>query len=1076
MKRSTALTTLLQLGGVAALLALGTAQAQAQATITGKVSDTNGNPLGGAQIIIRELASFGATTASNGTYTLTVPEDRAKGQSVTVIARYLGKAPQTKTATLNAGSQEVNFNLKDDPLRLEELVVTGVSEATSTKKLPFAIGKVSAEQLQETPATTPLGGLEGKVPGVHVVQSSGDPAGAPSIRLRGATSITGTQEPLIIIDGTITRATLADIASEDIERIEVIKGAAASSLYGSDAANGVVQIFTKRGKNLADGKLLVTFRNEAGASFVTSRIPTVNAHAYQVVRDAGGAVTGYVRSNPNAKPPLEPDHVADNEYPVYHDHQAEVLHPGLFYTNYLSIGQRRGSTNFNASFQNTHTEGVILGLKGFGRQNFRLNVDQQLTPRLDLELSTFYGRSNNNPVNDPNATQANQLGPFFSITFVAPDINLKAPNPDGSPYAAKIPANLPNTTNTQNPLYNLANEVRNEERSRFTGGGRLRWRMLDWLTAEGNYNFDQERDDYSDMQPFGYLTSSGNPTDGFLFKRAFTGRTYNAGATLTASGSWSGITNTTKVSYIYEDQTFNRISAYADKLVVRQVPEFSAGDASTFSAGSENQTIRNRNAFAITTFDIKDKYILDALIRRDESSLFGPESRRQYYHRLSGAWRANEDLHIKGFDEIRLRASYGTAGLRPGFAYQYEVLNSAGGSFSKAILGNKFLKPAHSAEFEVGGNVELAGGRFTMEYTYSSKETKDQIQLVDLPSVVGFSQQWQNVGSLKANTHEFGMGFQAINNRDMAWVLNITADRTRQTITDYPLPEKLNSFGQQPSVFYLAEGAKLGVMYGNKFVRSIDELYKNPTLAACRATTCPETNYTVNQEGYLVLASSLNCGEDLKVMGSKNADGTGGTACTTKERHITYVECKVFNADGSCKTSTDIVQIGDANPSFNMGFSSVFNFKRFSVTGLVDWTQGGTIYNGTRQWKLINFFDPIFDQRGKAEVDKKSQDYYTQFYNGLNPHIFYAESGTYVKIRELSVNYTLVRNQLSKVGLGRLDAVRLGLVGRNLFTFSNYSGYDPEVHGLDGDPYQFRIDWFSYPHFRTFTGVVEIAF
>src|SRR6185295_12698506 len=168
------------------------------------------------------------------------------------------------------------------------------NEATSTKKLPFAVGKVSADQLQETPGVTALSGLAGKVAGVRVVAASGEPGSAPSIRLRGATSISGSQEPLVIIDGTISRATLADIASEDIERIEVIKGAAASSLYGSDAANGVVQIFTKRGKNLADGKLLVTFRNEAGASFVTKRIGVSQAHAYQMLPD----LSDYLRSRP----------------------------------------------------------------------------------------------------------------------------------------------------------------------------------------------------------------------------------------------------------------------------------------------------------------------------------------------------------------------------------------------------------------------------------------------------------------------------------------------------------------------------------------------------------------------------------------------------------------------------------------------------------------------------------------------------------------------------------------------------------------------------------------------------------
>jgi TonB-linked SusC/RagA family outer membrane protein len=950
-------------------------------------------------------------------------------------------------------------------------VVTGVNEATSTKKLPFAVGKVSADQLQETPSVTAIGGLAGKVSGVRIVQASGDPSSAPSIRLRGATSIAGSQEPLVIIDGTISRASLADISSEDIERIEVIKGAAASSLYGSDAANGVVQVFTKRGKSLADGKLLVTLRNEVGGSFVTKRIPNANANAFQTSPTTGA----FVRNSGNNRVP-DADGVADHPYPEFFDHQAEVLHPGVFYTNYLSIGQRRGSTNFNASFQNTHTEGVIFGLKGFGRQNFRLNVDQQLTPRLDMEVSTFYGRSdNNNTAEGPGA-------PFFAITFVEPYINLFEHNPDGSPYRAFIPDRL---SNASNPLYRLQNEQRTTERSRFTGGGRLRWRMLDWLTAEGNYNFDQERQDFTNVIPFGFLSATGQATDGSFFRQAFTGRTYNTGATLTATGSWSGITNTTKVSYVYEDQTNNLVQAQADQLIVKQVPEAAAGDG-TFNAASSNQSIRNRNAFAITTFDIKDKYILDGLIRRDESSLFGPESRRQYYYRMSGAWRANEDLKIKGFDEIRLRASYGTAGLRPGFDYQYEVLSTAGGAFSKQTLGNKNLKPARSSEFEVGGNIEMGGGRFTLEYTYSQKTTKDQIQLVDLPSVVGFLNQWQNVGTLKSSTHELALGYQLVNNRDMAWVISVTGDRTRQQITDFPLPEKLNGFGQQPATFYLAPGAKLGVMYGNKAVRNINELYDDPAKKALSGAgqTWDPAKYIVNEEGYVVSLASYHCGADLKVLGSKTADAnspTGwvagsGTPCATGEKPINYVTCKTFATDGSCTATTDIVQIGDANPDFNASFSTTMNYKRFSVTGLLDWTQGGNIYNGTRQWPFFDNRDRVYDQRDKPEAEKKSQSYYNYFYNGLNAQAYFVEPGTYVKIKELSVNYTLVRDQLRKVGLGRLENVRLGVVGRNLFTFTKYSGYDPEVSGITGDPYQFRIDWFSYPHFRTFTGVVEIAF
>jgi TonB-linked SusC/RagA family outer membrane protein len=1050
MRRS-AIAGFLRAGIVTGLFLFGAHAASAQdATISGKVTDDQGRPLGGASVLLQGTP-IGAATNSDGKYTIVVSGDRVKGQGGTLIARYLGKAPMTKTITLSAGAQTVDFQLKDDPLRLDELVVTGVSEATSTKKLPFAVGKVSADQLQETPGVTALGALEGKVAGVRLVETTGEPGTAPKIKLRGATSISGNQDPLIIIDGTITRLTLADIASEDIERVEVIKGAAASSLYGSDAANGVVQIFTKRGANLADGKLLVTARTEGGASFMTKRIPNANAHAWEIEPDpnnAGGI--RFKRTSGGARIP-EPDGIADNPYPTYYDHQAEVLKPGLFLTNYASVGQRKGNTNFNASFENTHTEGVIFGIKGFTRQNFRINVDQQLSPRVDLSFSSFYGRSNNNDA------QQGPGAPFFAITFVEPDVDLFARcsslpcsaqdgNPDGSPYRAFIPDRI---SNAANPLYELSQRQRNNDRSRFTGAGKVRWRVRDWLIAEANYNFDQEKNDFSNILPFGFLSPTGQATDGNILRQSTSGRTYNTGATLTSIRTFGAITNTTKLSYIYEDQTEQFIQANGGTFVVARVPEFSSVDPSTITSDSHDYSIRNRNAFAVTTFDIKDRYIVDGLVRRDESSLFGPDQRSSTYYRLSGAWRANEDLKIPGVDELRLRASYGTAGLRPGFSYQYETLTVSGGSFSKAQLGNRALRPAKSSEVEVGANLEMGGGKFTLEYTYSEKNTKDQIQLVDLPSVVGFTQQWQNVGALKSKTHEVAIGLQLINNRDMALQLNLTGDRSRQVITDYPLPLRLYGGGSQaPETFLLKQGVSLGVMYGNKAVRSINELYDDPAKKAQSGAgqAWDPANFVVNEEGYVVRKDQWR---------------------TVDEKPIKYVDA----------TGSEIVKIGDANPDFNMSFNPIFNWKRFAINGLLDWSQGGNIYNGTRQWPFFDNRDRIYDQRGKPEEEKKNQSYYNFFYNSLNPIDFFVESGTYLKIKELAVHYTFDRNQLGKIGLGKIENVRIGVIGRNLFTFTNYSGYDPEVGSpFANDPYQVRFDWFTYPHFRTFTGLVEIAF
>ena len=1025
----------LRAGAVAALLTLTAQAAWAQATITGKVTDTQGRPIGGANIVLIGQSN-GAASSASGTYTIVVAAAGTRGQSVTISARFLGKKQSSKTITLSPGNQTVDFQMAEDPLRLDELVVTGVSEATSTKKLAFAVGKVSADQLQETPGVSALGALAGKVAGVRLVNTDGQPGGAPAIRLRGATSISGSQDPLIIVDGTITRISLADIASEDIERVEVVKGAAASSLYGSDAANGVVQIFTKRGASLADGKLLVTTRNEGGASFLSKRLQSANAHAYKVKAcDSFPSGVCFDR-NAAGNRQNEPDGIADNPYPAYFDHQDELSQPGLFLTNYLSVGQRKGTTNFNASFQNTRTEGVIFGIKGYGRQNFRINVDQQLTPKLDLSFSSFYGRSNNN-----DAAQ----GPgnaFFAVTFVEPNIDLFAKNPDGSPYRAFIPDRV---ANSSNPLYALFNTSRLNDRSRFTGAGRMRWRIRDWLSAEGNYNFDTDRNDFTALQPFGFLSPAGQPTDGDLFKSGQSSRTYNTGATLTAIRSFGAITNTTKLSYVYEDEQRSYIQTQGQKLVVKQVPEFAAVDPSTLSSFSQNIDIRNRNAFAVTTFDIKDRYILDGLIRRDESSLFGPESRKSTYYRLSGAWRANEDLKIGGIDELRLRASYGTAGLRPQFDYQYEVLAVRSGSFSKQTLGNRQLRPAKSSEYEVGANLELAGGRVTLEYTYSKKETKDQIIQVDLPSVVGFVNQWQNVGALQAKTHEVALGVQLINNRNMALQLSVTGDRTRQTITDWPLPLQLYGPVQ---TFYVNKGASLGVMYGNRVVRNINEFYDDPAKKAASGPgqAWDPAQFEVNQEGYVV---------------RKDQKGKAN------EKPFFYVDSK----------GESIVKIGDANPDFNLSFNPVFSWKKLALNGLVDWSQGGNIYNGTRQWPFFENRDRIYDQRTKPEADRKSQLYYNFFYNGLNPIDFFVEPGTYVKIRELAAHYTVDRNQLKKIGLGKLENVRLGVVGRNLFTFTKYSGYDPEVASpFDNDPFQVRIDWFSYPHFRTFTGLVEIAF
>ena len=168
--------------------------------------------------------------------------------------------------------------------------------------------------------------------------------------------------------------------------------------------------------------------------------------------------------------------------------------------------------------------------------------------------------------------------------------------------------------------------------------------------------------------------------------------------------------------------------------------------------------------------------------------------------------------------------------------------------------------------------------------------------------------------------------------------------------------------------------------------------------------------------------------------------------------------------------------VGDANPDFNAGFGSSLRVGRWRASVLVDWSQGGSIYGAARQWTFFTATDPTVDQRRKAEIAKKSLDYYRFFSNELTPLDFFVEPATYVKVRELALSYTFGGTQLRPLGLGGLGSLRVGLIGRNLFTFTKYSGYDPEASSLQGDPFVNRLDWFGYPHFRTVTGMVEVAF
>jgi TonB-linked SusC/RagA family outer membrane protein len=1021
------------LRSIAAAIAVALSSAAAaaqQAVITGRVT-AMGQPLGGAAVTVPAVPGVGATTDASGNFRITanLPDGR-----VELLVRTIGYRPSRPSVTVSGGRGTVEVALEQDILSLDQMVSTGVAEQTSVRRATFAIGVVDNVQLREAPSVTPLGGLEGRVAGVSLTSPSGTPGAAPALRLRGATSLTGRQDPLIIIDGTITRISLSDIASEDIERVEVIKGAAASSLYGSDAANGVIQIFTKRGLALAENQTSVTFRSEFGQNTLRRAIPNNESHPFELNAD------GTFKLDGSGNRIVKADRISDNAYPELFDQTSQVFRPGQFTTNYLSVAQRRENANFAVSFQNTRDGGVLNLLDGFRRQNFRLNADVAITEKLDLQTGAFFGRS---VADQPDGEGAGSA--FFGLRMLEPNIDLTRKGADSQPYDARV-RQTGRTGNVSNPLYAFSNLVDQNERDRFTGSFRSRYRVLPWLTAEGNANYDRGNSLSKAFTPTGFMNSTGNRGAGSLSQSSGSIRQYNIGASLSSVRAYTGFTNTTKLAWVYEDQQNRGLSAFASALSVPRVPEFVARDpGATIVPSSYTQDIRNQNLFAVTTFDIAEKLVLDGLIRRDQSSLFGSDQRTANYYRLSGAYTITEDVEIPGVQDLKFRASLGTAGLRPVFDAQYEQFAIIGGLPQPITLGNRDLRPAHSREAEYGFNMGF-GGNFSLEYSYSDKRTTDQILLVPVSAVTGYRNQWVNGGTLRGKTHELALGGVLLQRGSQFWRANLTLDRTRQTVEALTVAPFL--IGPDPAdpntrIFKIAPGETFGVIYGNQWIRSAQQL--ETTIAAGKLTGSA-ADYVVNEEGYYVRKAQWRTADEVPLRASD-------------------------------KDGNEVVKIGDVNPDFTLGLNTQATWRGLSLTAVVNLVRGGQIYNYTRQWPFFDLRDPAFDQRGKAQEEKKNVTYYSEFYNRFDPNDYFVEDGSYLRLRELAVNYTVPVRAIEAMRLPGTQSIRLGIVGRNLFTSTKYSGYDPDVSGPGGgNPFGYRVDYFSYPVYRNITAMIEIGF
>lgn len=1059
--------------------------AQAQTTVlSGRVVTEAGTPVAGAQVIIAAVNAF-ATAGEDGRYTLNVPAARVRGQTVDITARFLGYKPVTRQITLAAGASTQDFTLERDVSRLSQVVVTGVAGATEQRKLPFSVTSINAEDLP-VPATNPLSALQGRVPGANIVSASGRPGASPSILLRAPTSLDGRgdgQGPLIIVDGIILNGTLADISPLDIATIEVVRGAAAASLYGAGAGKGVIQVTTKSGANAVSGGARFAVRSEYGQSNIERQFAKAKNHAYLMTKDGqqfcndkdcttpfdylseleglNSANTTVVQSGPLS--PFTGDQwmtYQDGEFPTRTYNAIEqIQRNGAFLNNDLSVSGRSGPTNYYASYNQFRQEGSIIGLAGYLRNNFRLNLDQRFGTDWTLSLRSQYTQSRED------GNQFDGGGPFFTLTRMPANVSVLARDTLGRRYV-RIALDGENS----NPVYDLENHEFRRVNDRFLMGTNLKYIATNWLDFEGNVAVDRTgtRDRQFRDKGFRTLRAEGL-NNGTLSESDFYGLGMNGSlqANMRKSFLNDELQTRWQLRYLYEQQEAVSNNFNGNQFAVGEIITGSNLRQNTLNVSSGQSSVRQIGYFAIANLEWKGRYILDGVVRRDGSSLFGADERWATFGRGSLAWRVSDEswFSLPGITDWKLRYSIGQAGTRPVFSAQYETYSVGGGIVDKANLGNSDIKVQVSTEQEIGTDIQLFD-RYTVNINRATNVVTDQLVEANLPAAAGFARQWRNAGTVETKAWEVSITLPLIDRPDLTWSITGLWDQSSAQITKLSIPAY--QFGPNTqganTMFFAREGERIGTIYGTKFATQCSELP-----GALRATCA--TEFQVNDDGYLVWVGAGNNWQD------GIADSLWGTAGPTLAQSFGRANQLMWGTPftGEAASGTTYQALGNTLPRYRFGISNTLTYKDLSFFGLLDASIGQKVYNLGRHWSYFERYSAEQDQAGRTDATRKPYGYYGTLglYNALQPNSHFVEDASFAKLRELSVSYRL----RSLPGLG--GDWNVSLIGRNVFTITNYTGFDPETGRTGGRANSAAIngvDAFVFPNLRTFTLAIGTSF
>ena len=526
---------------------------------------------------------------------------------------------------------------------------------------------------------------------------------------------------------------------------------------------------------------------------------------------------------------------------------------------------------------------------------------------------------------------------------------------------------------------------------------------------------------------------------------------------MTGLRAFGALTSRTTVRGAVEKQVDNETEGESNTFATSTVKQLDAGTVQLVESNYED--IRAASVLGTTALDYAGKYIGDILVRYDGSSLFGPQNRWNMFYRASAAYRMAEEpwWPLSDISEFKLRYSVGTGGTRPGFVDQFELYElESGGGLVRRDLGNPFLAPEVAKESEAALEM-IYKNRISFQFSTIQNHSTNNIIGVAAPAGTGFNTQELNTGEIKAYTYEATIEAQLVQRPKFQWSANLIWDRSSARVTEFNRP----CYGDNNGMGIRCEGNKMSWAFGREFTKSLDQL---PDYV--KAVEGYEDMFQVNDEGLLVYVGAGNTWRDgvSKKLWNTTAN-VGGRS---------YSWGIPFNQRDSLDQIA-VFRIGDLAPKGNLGLGNTFRFGGFSVYGLLAGAYGGHIYNEAKQDALNGNRHAMVDQTGKAEERKKPLAYYTALRDSDADQAYFMEEVNWLKLTELNLAYTVPGNRLGWFRNTGISQMRVELTGRDLLTWSNYSGLDPEVSSVTTNNLT-RIDNIQQPRYRRFSTVLNLTF